>query len=287
MATRHRGLFIRLSQFRLFLRKLVLTLVVICAFGLVFLNKADNAGFNKNQDILSHFLYPIVRVIQLPADGVYLTYQKIKDIVFVYKENNILKQKTQKFDELRNRFYALEIENALLAEMLFYTPPQGLSFVTAKIIAGEGDGFSHSLIAYVPETKGIQKGQVVLFKDAVIGRVDRVRGAYARIMLISDISSKIPVFIERTRDKGILSGNNTQILNLLFTASNADIQKGDRIVTSGIGGIFPSNLLVGYVSKATQSSIEVIPAHNIEKVEYVKIIRNVMNEDIFAEDANK
>lgn len=287
MLKHRRGLFIRLSQFRLFLRKLVLTLIAFCAFGLVFFNKAGNQNFDKNQDILSTVLYPIVRVIQLPADGVYLACQKIKDIVLVYNENTLLKQKVQKFDELQNKLYALDAQNRLLSEMLFYTPPVGASFVTAKVIAGEGDGFSHSLVAYVPEKENVRKGQVVLYKDAVIGRVDRVRGPYVRIMLISDINSKIPVVIERTRDKGILSGNNTSSLSLLFTATNADIRPMDRVVTSGVGGVFPSDLLIGYVSKASPSFVEVLPAHEIEKAEYVKIVRYLEEENIFGEDFDK
>lgn len=287
MLKHRRGLFIRLSQFRLFLRKLVLTLIAFCAFGLVFFNKAGNENFDKNQDILSIVLYPIVRVIQLPADGVYLAYQKIKDVVLVYNENAALRQKVQKFDEVQNRLHALNVENKLLSEMLFYTPPAGVSFVTAKVIAGEGDGFSHSMIAYVPEKENVRKGQVVLYKDALIGRVDRVRGSYVHIMLISDINSKIPVVIERTRDKGILSGNNTTSLSLLFMASNADVKPSDRVVTSGVGGVFPSNLLVGYVSKASKAFVEVLPAHEIEKAEYVKIVHYLEDENIFGEDFDK
>lgn len=284
MLKHRRGLFVGLSQFRLFLRKLVLTLVMICAFGLVFLNKVGNKNFDKNQDALSAVLYPVLRVMQLPADGVYWVYQKIDDFIFVYRENNELKSNIKQTDELKNKLYALQTENALLSEMLVYTPPKDIDFVTAKVITGEGDGFSHSMIVYVPEKEKITKGQVVLYKDAVIGRVEKVRGAYVRIMLISDINSKIPVLIERTRDRGILSGNNTEVLNLLFTASNADIVKGDRVVTSGVGGIFPSDLLIGYVSKASASFVEVLPVHEIEKIEYVKIVRYLTDADIFAKD---
>lgn len=284
MLKHRRGLFIGLSQFRIFLRKLVLTLVMICAFGLVFLNKAGNKNFDKNQDALSAVLYPVLRVMQLPADGVYLIYQKIEELIFIYRENNKLKNGIKQVDEFENKLHALQTENALLSEMLVYTPPKDIDFVTAKVIAGEGDGFSHSMVVYVPEKEKITKGQVVLYKDAVIGRVEKVRGAYVRVMLVSDINSKIPVLIERTRDRGILSGNNTPFLDLLFTASNADIQKGDRVVTSGVGGVFPSDLLVGYVSKASKSFVEVLPAHEIEKIEYVKIVRYLTDADIFDKD---
>ena len=282
---RRRVLFVQLSQFRLFLRKLALTLVVMIAFGLVFLNKADNVYLNTSQDIVSRILNPIIQTIQLPADGVYFAYEHIKDIVLVYADNRALKEKTKKFEENQNKLHALQIENDLLSEMLLYKAPPASTFMTAKIIATEGDGFSHSLIAYVPEINQVQKGEIVLYKEAVIGRVDAVHGAYVRVMLITDINSKIPVVIERTREKSILSGNNTSVLNLLFASSNADIKEGDLVLTSGVGGVFPSNLPVGYVSKATDTVIEVTPMHEIEKAEYVKIVQYLTSENIVFEDA--
>jgi len=284
---RRRVLFMHLSQFRLFLRRLILTLVVLSAFALVFLNKAEDAYVNKSQDVVSRVLNPIIRVLQLPADGLYFTYEKIKDIVLVYNENRLLKEKTRQFDEMQNTLSALQIENELLSEMLVYKAPPEATFVTAKIVANEGDGFSHSLIAYVPDKQVVQKGQVVLYRNALIGRVDAVRGSYVRVMLISDISSKIPVVIERTREKGILSGDNTQILHLLFTASNADIKKGDKVVTSAIGGMFPSDLIIGYVLNVGETDISVVPLHDISKAEYIQIVQYNTNWDVLFEDSTR
>lgn len=269
---RRRVLFIRLSQFRIFLRKLVVTLVVISAFGLVILSKADNAHLNKTEDIVSRVLNPVIRVIQLPADGLYFVYEKIRDVVKVYGDNKILRYERDQRYDLEQKLRALKTENELLAQMLYYAPPADADFVTAKVIASEGDGFVHSLIVYVGKTSSVKKGQVVLHKQGVVGRIDAVHGLYARVLLISDINSKIPIIIERTREKGILSGNNTAVLNLLYTAPKADIVVGDKILTSGVGGMFPSDLPVGYVSKVSPSSIEIMPVEPIETIEYVKIV---------------
>lgn len=278
---RRRVLFIRLSQFRLFLRKLIVTLVVISAFGLIVLSKADNAHLNKTEDIISRILNPIIRVIQLPADGVYFVCEKIRDVVRVYADNKVLKNDALQVNYLKNKLQALKIENELLSQMLSYTPPPEAVFATAKVIASEGDGFSHSLIAYISESdSNIQKGQVVLYKEGVIGRVDSVHGNYVRVMLISDINSKIPVIIERSRDKGILSGNNTSVLNLLLTSPTADIKAGDKVVTSGVGGVFPSGLSIGFVSEVSENSILIEPVHSIEKIEYIKIVKYNLGQEL-------
>jgi len=284
---RRRVLFIRLSQFRLFLRKLFVALVLISAFGLVVLSKADNAHLNKTEDIVSKVLNPVIRVIQLPSDGVFYVCEKIRDVARVYADNQVLKAALAESDYLKTNLQALKIENELLSEMLSYTPPAGAEFVTAKVIASEGDGFSHSLIVYVPSKKNIRKGQVVLYKEGVVGRVDSVHGVYVRVMLISDINSKIPVIIERTRNKGILSGNNTSELHLLLTSPGADIRKGDKVVTSGVGGIFPSGLVMGYVSDVSENAISVEPLNSLDKVEYVKIVDYIISHEQTEENTEK
>ncbi|MBO4285362.1 MAG: rod shape-determining protein MreC [Alphaproteobacteria bacterium] len=281
---RRRVLFIQLSQFRLFIRKLVVAVVMFSALGLLILSRADSAHLGKAEDIVSKTLNPIIRVLQLPADGVYFCYEGVRDVVRVYYDNKILKQRIETLSRLNSKNQSLRIENELLSQMLHYTPPPEATFVTAKIIAGESDVFSHSVIAYVSEKPNVQKGQVVLDNQNVVGRIESVHGNYVRILLVSDINSKIPVLIERTRGRGILSGNNTETLKLLFTGSNSDIRLGDKVVTSGVGGIFPSGLTIGYVSKIYTDAVDVKPASTIDMIEYVKIVSYGLNNTLLKEN---
>ena len=146
-----------------------------------------------------------------------------------------------------------------------------MEFVTARVIAEEGDAFSHSIIAYTGDKK-VRKGQVALSDKGVVGRVDKVGNVYAKIILITDINSKIPVVIERTRVRGILSGNNTAMPQLMFTRSTSDIQEGDVVVTSGVGGMFPSGLPIGFVNSIKNGVIDVETMADISRIEYVRIV---------------
>ena len=268
---RRRVLFIQLSQFRLFMRRLVVALVVLSAFFLIVLRKANNAHLNTTEDIASKILNPVIRTMQLPADGVYFVYKKIKDIVFVYNQNERLKKDLQDFDLLYDKLYTLEIENEVLAEMLHYKLPDDVKFFTAKVIAIQGDGFSHSLIVHLADNQTAKKGQIVLHKKNVIGRVESVSDSYARIMPITDINSKIPVFIKQTKTRAILAGNNTTTMDLLYSSSGIRLKVGDEILTSGIGGIFPTGLPIGYISEVSEDTIKVKPFDLIKNIEYVRI----------------
>ena len=269
---RRRVLFIKLSQFRLFLRKCVTAVLFVVALALLILSKADNLLLQKASDMTAAFLSPLIQGMQLPAQILYSGYEKVRDVAFVYSQNKELKQENLQMLMLKNQVRTLEIENALLANLLNYTPPAKASFVTARVVQEEGDGFSHSLMAYIGDTHKVEKGQVVLGAESVVGRVESVSGPYARIILLTDINSRIPVITERTRAQGILAGDNTLSPKLLFTARDADIKEGDLILTSGVGGIFPSSLPLGVVRFVDKDQIVIKLLTDVESLEFVKIV---------------
>mgnify|MGYP002765737383 CR=1 FL=1 len=269
---RRRVLFIRLSQFRIFVRKLLVAALFVSALVFMMLSKADTLILNKISNSLARAFSPVIQVMQLPAEAVYAIYDKIRDISLVYSENKQLKAENTELLMLKNQVRTLKAENKLLGQMLNYAPPPEATYITAKIVAEEGDGFSHSLIAYSENTSQVRKGQVVLGAQSVVGRVESVSGSYIRVLLFTDINSKVPVISERNRIRGILSGDNTTVPKLLFTATGADIKEGDMIVTSGVAGVFPTGLPIGVVSKITKDAIAVETISDIERLEYVKIV---------------
>ncbi len=269
---RRRVLFIRLSQFRVFIRKLLVAALFVSALMFMMLSKADTLILNKITNSVSQAFSPVIQVMQFPAEVVYAVYDKVRDITLVYSENKRLKAENLDLLMLKNQVRTLKAENKLLGQMLNYTPPPEASFVTAKIVAEEGDGFSHSLIAYTDNAEQVRKGQVVLGAESVVGRVESVSGSYVRVLLFTDINSKVPVILERNRIRGILSGDNTTVPKLMFTAAGADIKEGDMVVTSGVAGVFPTGLPIGVVSKITKGAIAVETISDIERLEYIKIV---------------
>ena len=269
---RRRVLFIRLSQFRIFIRKLLVAALFVSALVFMMLSKADTLILNKISNSLSRGLSPVIQVMQFPAEVVYAIYDKIRDISLVYSENKRLKAENTELLMLKNQVRTLKAENKLLGQMLNYAPPPEATYITAKIVAEEGHGFSHSLIAYSENASQDRKGQVVLGAQSVVGRVESVSGSYIRVLLFTDINSKVPVILERNRIRGILSGDNTTVPKLLFTATGADIKEGDVVVTSGVAGVFPTGLPIGVISKITKDAIAVETISDIERLEYVKIV---------------
>lgn len=141
-------------------------------------------------------------------------------------------------------------------------PDPAVERITARVIGRVSDGMNTTLT--IRATEDIVKDQPVITSDGVVGRISEVGGfssLSARVMPLTDLSSRIPVEIESTKDHGIIAGQNGPILELthLEKSAKVKIKVGDRLVTSGYGGIFPRGLPVAIVTQVTSDSIHARP----------------------------
>lgn len=143
------------------------------------------------------------------------------------------------------RLYA---ENAQLRLSARRVRDPDQSYVTARVLMDQQQPYLRTVLVAAGRDDGVMTGQAVLVGDALVGRVQDVSGSAARLMLITDASSRIPVMVERTGVRAILAGRNSDTPHLVFLPVDADIMAGDRVVTSGHGGVFPPYIPVGTVS---------------------------------------
>ncbi len=281
---RRRSLFIHLSYIRILAKKFAIVLLFISAFVLMLLNKTETLIVEKTSSVATDMVSPLVDVLVVPARAVAGVYDYFRELKEVYKDNQALREENKKLLDLYDKTRVLEIENKLLSNLLNYVAPPEAKYITARVIAEEGDAFSHSLIAYTGGN--VKKGQVALSERGVIGRVDQVGQMYSKIILITDINSKIPVMVERTRVRGILSGDNTPQPKMVFIPLDAELNVGDRIVTSGVAGVFPSGLPVGKIVSVEKNNVKIKPFNNLDRLEYVRIVDYGLD-GVIADDDDK
>ena len=269
---RRKVLFIQLSQIRLLAKKFAIVILFLSAFVLMLINKTDTVIIEKTSSMATDVVSPLIDVLVVPARTLAGVFDYFRDLSKIYDDNRKLRAENNRLQIVSDKARALEIENKLLAKLLNYTPPPNAKFVTARVIAEEGDAFSHSIIACTGRDSGVEKGQVVMSDNGVIGRVDKPGKMYSKIILITDINSKIPVMVERTRVRGILSGDNTTVPKMIFIPLSAKLTVGDRIITSGVAGVFPPGLPIGKISSIEKNSVKIKTFGNLDRLEYVKII---------------
>ncbi len=269
---RRRSLFLHFNQLKLLAKKFALVILFVAAIALMIFSRNTSPFVEQTAGATMGGVASVINILVIPARILTKGYDYLSKLGKIKEDNLILRRENKELKLLKDRYKALEIENKLLTELLNYVPLPEAGFVSAKVVAEENDAFAHSLVAYV-DSKNVAKGDVVLSESGVIGRVDKVASVYAKIILITDINSKIPVMIEGSRVRGILSGDNTLVPKLTFVPLDAIISVGDRIVTSGVSGVFPAGLPIGQVVAVSKNEIRVKPFALLDKLEYVKIVK--------------
>ena len=270
---RQRILFLKQNYVLKVLKNFIITGLFIIALLLIMVHKVDLGIISGISKSIFYITAPVIKVVTLPAEGLSYSYKKLSEIINVYEENKRLKKENEELFLLKDKIRAVQAENLSLKSLLHHIDIPNTKSYTAKIIAENGNAFSNSFIIYLGDNAdNIKTGYAVVDKHGLIGRIDLISGKYARVTLITDINSKIPVISQKTRERGILVGNNTKELTLIFTPLLANLHKGDLLVTSGVGGGLPADIPIARITKVDVDKITAIPLFTPTNIEIIKII---------------
>ena len=270
---RQKVLFLKQNYILRILKNFMFAGLFAIALLLILVHKIDLGIISGLSKSVLYITAPLIHVTTLPAVGASNLYKKTSEFLNVYEENERLKKENNQLYLLKNQIRALKSENKNLKDLLHHFDTPNTKSYTAHIIAENGNAFSNSLIIYIGKNKDkIKQGYAVVNSTGLIGRIDLVSGAYAKVNLITDINSKIPVISAKSRDRGILLGQNKKELSLMFTPLLAELHIGDILVTSGVGGGLPPDIPVAKIKKITLDKITASPLFNPSKIEIVKII---------------
>ena len=270
---RQKVLFLKENYILRILKSFIFAGLFIIALLLILVHKIDLGIISGLSKTILYITAPIIKVATLPADGISYAYKKSSEIMNVYEENERLKQENDALYLLQAKLDAAKAENNSLKQLLHHFDLPSIKSYTAYVIAENGNAYSNSFIIYIGKNKDkIKQGYAVVNEKGLIGRIDMVSDAYAKVSLITDINSKIPVVSSKTRERGILVGQNTQELNLICTPLLAELKKGDLLVTSSIGGGLPPNIPVAKIKKVDVDKIIALPLFTPTQIEIVKII---------------
>ena len=247
-------------------------LLILSAIGVLVIGRVDVASMEQVRVQIVDGVAPILDVIGRPVESFSVGVDRIQEIYMVFDANQKLRQERDRLLHWQALARKLEMENRALKGLLnFKTGPEP-RFIAARVVADTGGAFAHSLILNAGERAGIRNGQAAVTGDGLIGRISGVGRRSSRLLLITDLNSRIPIVVEATRTRAILAGTNAGRPRIIHLPTGAVVAVGDRIVTSGHGGVFPSGLPIGIVTLAADGIIEVQPYVNRERIEYVRVL---------------
>lgn len=185
-------------------------------------------------------------------------------------ENRRLRAELTALAELRE-------ENERLRRLLGYVDETPWQTVAARVIAEDASSWFRTIEIDRGYEDGISEGLPVVNATGLVGRVVRVAAHSARVLLITDASSAVAVLVQDQRIRGVCRGQG-EVMALDFALLQDEIQVGDGVITSGLGGVFPKGLVVGYVRAVQREqfglfqTVEVEPAVDFARLEEVLVV---------------
>lgn len=258
-------------QARQALARLTLPVLVVGAFGLMLLGKADTLLADRIRSGLADALAPIYAVLGEPITAAGDLLRDTARLITLREENARLREENERLRRWQSIALALDVENQRLKTSLHWVPDPTAAFVTARVIADAGGLYARAVLLSLGPSHTIRKGAIALDERGLAGRVTEIGARTARVLLLTDLNSRIPVILETSRARAILTGTNGARPRLLYWPEGVTPAEGERIVTSAEANAFPANLPVGAVRYSQNGVPEVETDAQLQKLEIVRI----------------
>ena len=250
--------------------------LTILSIVLIFLETLDFKPLNSIRSFVKDIVYRGALIATYPLKSFSSFYQFMENHINLYSnykelitENKELKNNISKSD-------FLELENSQLRKLIDEQAVSSSDLVSARVMLDKQSPYLNSFVINIGSNKNIKNGMAVLDGKNFIGRTVDVNFFSSRVLLVSDLNSKIPVLSEPSGNHAILSGHGTSEPTLEYLSENHTIQDGDKVYTSGKGGIFTPGIAVGKV-KIDKKKIKVLLFSDLSQITFVNINLGALN----------
>ncbi len=254
------------------MRRLAYLTLFVGMVGVILLDKTDHRAVEGVRTHVTDLVIPVMDRLARPVAFVSATMQRAGSWLDIREENRRLRQENAQLRQWRNAAAVLSTENAAMRRILNFVPETGLIAVTARVVGESGGPYVRSVLINAGNRDGISKGDPVVSGDGLVGRITEVGSRSARVILITDLSSRIPVSGGPDRVRAILAGDNGVLPELVLLNHASFLDQGDAVVTSGLGDVFPSGLHVGRVVSGRNGAVRVRPFADLDRLEHVRVI---------------
>lgn len=261
-----------LSIARLPLSRLAVGFLLIFALALLVVSKTNNNATRKFSTIVAETISPVISLLAKPVEAISATNNYIHEMMNLRENNRLLQSENARLKQSQIAALELKNENDKLRALLKFAPVGKSAYTSARVITDSSNAYSRSVLITAGEEQKIAEDSPVINESGLVGRVIDVGKKTARVLLLSDVNSRIPVVSEKSREHSIASGTNGDALSLLYTPETSNLKVGEKIVTSGDGGVLPPGLPVGIVTKIEKTGVTVKPFVDWYRLEFVSIV---------------
>lgn len=256
------------------LRRVLVGLLVLGLMGVFLLWRIDSPRVERFRAALIDRVVPSFDWAMAPVTTAAEMIDQFQSYASLYEQNQDLRRELQQMKAWREAALQLEQQNARLLDLNQVRLDPKLTHVTGQVLADSGSPFRQSVLINVGARDGILDGWATMDGIGVVGRISGVGERTARVILLTDTNSRIPVTVQPSGQKGLLSGDNTALPPLEFLEQTDQVRPGDRVVSSGDGGMFPAGLLVGQVVMGNDRRLRVSLSADYQRLEFLRVLRS-------------
>ena len=264
--------------------RVAIFVLAVTGFGLLMIGRTDPAVFEGLRQQVLETLTPVLEAAGGPVRKVRGWSHGVAERNAAFEENQRLKKEIEQLRaeaaEARNNANLVERYRALLNIQI---DPK-IDYVTARIVGDTGGPFMRTFVANTGAKDGVMVGQGVVDANGLVGRIVTVGQTSSRILLVTDVKSRIPVLLRPSNIHAMLIGDNSSEPTLDYVPNGATAQPGEQVVTSGRGGLLPPNIPIGRVmpTKDGGDLIRIELASELNTLDFVRVMR--FSEPIDLED---
>ncbi|MDB5448824.1 MAG: mreC, partial [Phenylobacterium sp.] len=217
-------------------------------------------------------LAPVGDVLSAPGRWTGAGIDAVRGYFFAVSENHRLKGELRDMRQWRDVAIALKNENGRFRSLMGLKTDPPIPMVAARVVIDSRGPFADTRIANTGREAGVMPGNPVMSEYGLVGRVIGVTNGASRVLMLTDVASRTPVMIDRTNARAILTGDGGPNPRLDYLRGQDPVREGDRILTSGDGGILPRGLPVGYAVKGLDGKWRLVLASDKGPIDFVRIL---------------
>ena len=259
------------TQLRATVQRTALPFLVLLSAGIIVIGKADQMILASVRTAVADTMAPALDAVSRPVAAVGSAVDRVRGVIALYQENRRLEQDNERLLQWQQTALKLAADNKRLRSLVKAVPEGAVSYASARVIANSGGAYVRTVMIDAGSDDGLGRGQAVISGDGLVGRLTEVGSRAARVLLVTDLNSRVPVVLDRTHEAAVLAGDNSDRPHLVYMADK-EVKIGDRVVTSGDGGIFPPGLPVGVVAGLEGGTPRVEPYADLSQLGYVMAV---------------
>ncbi|WP_299966635.1 rod shape-determining protein MreC [uncultured Roseobacter sp.] len=256
------------------LSRLLLSVMALCLLAVFLVWRIDSPRVERFRAQVTDQFVPNLDWAMAPVTGLINLLQDFQSYQRLAEQNSELRSELRRMQAWKEAALQLEQENARLLDLNNVRLDPRLTYITGVVLADSGSPFRQSVLLNVGGRDGVVDGWATMDGIGVVGRISGVGENTSRVILLTDASSRIPAVIQPSGQRVIVSGDNSAAPPIEFLEDSDLVNPGQRVISTGDGGVFPAGLLIGQVALDPAGRLRVRLAADYERLEFLRVLRH-------------